>query len=90
MKGLLLLLLLCCFLAFRRGTEKAKYAMWGIVAAPIALLQVLPKVSRGVNGVDVLKILRYKLKMNLMFGGCCEAFTSSALSVHLVPDGMCF
>lgn len=39
-----------------------------------------------VSGVGVLKIFRYKFKVNLVFGGCCEAFTSSPLPVRLVPD----
>ena len=42
-----------------------------------------------VSGVGVLKILRYKFKVNLVFGGCCEAFISSPLSVRLVPNGTC-
>lgn len=33
-------------------------------------------------------MLGHKLKVNLGFGGCCEAFTSP-LSAHLMPDGVC-
>lgn len=33
-------------------------------------------------------MLEHKLKVNLILGGCCEAFTSP-LSAHLVPDGVC-
>lgn len=41
-KGLLLLLLLYCFLALR--DRAGELAMWAIVTAPVALLQVPPKV----------------------------------------------
>lgn len=38
--------------------------------------------------MDVLKVLGHKLKVNLVFWGCCEVF-ASPLSAHLVPDGVC-
>lgn len=87
-KGSLLLLLLSCALAFRRGIE-SRACHVGVVTASV-VPRVLPWVGRGkgFGRVDVLEVLGHKLKVNLVYGGCCEAFTAP-LSAHLVPDGVC-